>query len=143
VIERTHASEAIERLAIIRHVQDVTGDVAKTCRHYGISRPRYYRWLQRYQEEGLEGLRDRSSRPFRSPRTTKAEVVAQIVYLRENRRLGPHKIAAYLKCYHGIEISGSGVWLVLKRLGMNRLPSSATVSEASGHRLVPHPHRTP
>jgi hypothetical protein len=30
----------------------------------------------------------------------------------------------YLKRYHEIEISQSGVWRILKRLDMNRLPSS-------------------
>jgi transposase len=30
-----------------------------TCRHYGISRKVYYRWLRPYQEQGVEGLRDR------------------------------------------------------------------------------------
>jgi hypothetical protein len=33
---------AARRLAIIRHVQEVTGNVAKTCRYYGISRQVFY-----------------------------------------------------------------------------------------------------
>jgi len=32
------------RLAIIRHVEEVTGNVAMTCRYYGISRQAYYTW---------------------------------------------------------------------------------------------------
>jgi hypothetical protein len=31
--------------AIIRHAQEVTGNVALTCRYYGISRTVFYRWL--------------------------------------------------------------------------------------------------
>jgi hypothetical protein len=31
------------------------------CRYYGISRTCFYRWLRRYQDEGIDGLRDRSS----------------------------------------------------------------------------------
>jgi hypothetical protein len=34
------------------------------------------------------------------------------------------KIAMYLKRYHDVEISTSGVWRILERLGMNRLPAS-------------------
>ncbi len=30
----------------------------------------------------------------------------------------------YLKRYHDIEISNSGVWRILKRLDLNRLPAS-------------------
>jgi hypothetical protein len=33
------------RLAIIRHVEEVTGNVALKCRYYGISRQCYYIWL--------------------------------------------------------------------------------------------------
>ena len=31
--------QANHRLAIIRHVEEVSGNVAATCRYYGISRP--------------------------------------------------------------------------------------------------------
>jgi hypothetical protein len=42
VTEREQAKNAARRLAIIRHVEEVTGSVAKTCRYYGISRQIYY-----------------------------------------------------------------------------------------------------
>src|ERR1700758_1669778 len=44
--------EVRRRLAIIQHAEEVTGNVAMTCRYYGISRQVYYRWLRRYQEQG-------------------------------------------------------------------------------------------
>ena len=43
---------------------------------------------------------------------------------RRNYHFGPHKIAMYLKRYHDIEVSPSGVWRILKRLDMSRLPTS-------------------
>jgi transposase-like protein len=54
------------RLAIIQHADEVTGNVAATCRYFGISRQCFYTWLRRYEEEGEEGLRERSRRHFRS-----------------------------------------------------------------------------
>ena len=122
--ERELDRRAGHRLAIIRHAQEVTGNVAKTCRYYGISRPAYYKWLRRYEESGLDALRDRSSRPHESPRTTQVEVVGKVVYLRQTYHFGPHKIAMYLKRYHDITLSPSGIWRILKRLDMSRLPSS-------------------
>ncbi|MDH3226036.1 MAG: IS481 family transposase [Thermoleophilia bacterium] len=112
------------RLAVLRHAAEVTGNVSRTCRYYGISRPTFYRWLNPYEEHGEEGLRDRSWRPKRSARETHADVVGKILYLRQHYHYGPLKIAMYLKRYHDISISDSGVWRVLKRLGMNRLPAS-------------------
>ena len=98
--------------------------MARTCRYYGISRQVFYTWKRRFDEEGVDGLRDRSSRPLRSPGATKVEVVGKIVYLRQHYHFGPQKISMYLKRYHDVDVSSSGVWRILKRLGMNRLPAS-------------------
>jgi transposase InsO family protein len=122
--EREQQRKIRHRLAMIRHAEEVTGNVALTCRYYGISRPCFYKWLHRYEEFGEEGLRDGSSRPLTSPGATKTEVVGKIVYLRQNYHFGPQKISMYLKHYHDITISPSGVWNILKRLGISRLPSS-------------------
>ena len=51
-------------------------------------------------------------------------MVGKIIYLRSNYHFGPQKIAMYLRRYHDVEISPSGVWRILKRLDMNRLPAS-------------------
>nr|WP_324612831.1 helix-turn-helix domain-containing protein [Streptomyces specialis] len=48
--------EAKRRLAVIRYIEEVTGNVAQTCRYYAISRQAYYIWYRRYQAEGVEGL---------------------------------------------------------------------------------------
>ena len=58
---------------MLRHVEEVSFNVAATCRYYGISRQCYYGWLRRYEADGLDGLKDRSSRPHHSPRMTQAE----------------------------------------------------------------------
>src|ERR671927_178595 len=95
-----------------------------TCRYFGISRQHYYTWLRRYQDEGLDGLRDRSRRPKTCPHATDAEVVEKIVHLRRTYHFGPTKISMYLQRYHDVAVSRSGVWRILKRLGLNRLPAS-------------------
>jgi transposase-like protein len=50
------------QLAVLRQVEEVTGNVALTCRYFGISRQLYDTWLRRYEADGLEGLRPRSRR---------------------------------------------------------------------------------
>ena len=32
------------RLAVLRHAEEVTGNVAVTCRYYGITRQTFYTW---------------------------------------------------------------------------------------------------
>jgi transposase len=112
------------RLGVLHHVEEITHNVAKTCRYYGIARGSYYEWYNRYQKEGLEGLRDKSRRPIHSPLATSTEVVAKIIYLRQSYHFGSYRIKVYLERYHGIKISKSGVWWILKRLNMNLLPVS-------------------
>lgn len=51
----------------------------------GVSVRTTSKWLSRYRQEGLEGLRDRSSRPNRSPRRTRESVVRRILDLRRKR----------------------------------------------------------
>ena len=122
--ERDQQRKIRHRLAVLRHAEEVSGSVAAACRYYGISWTVFYKWRNRFEELGAEGLRGRSSRPHHSPRATRSEVVAKIVYLRQRYHFGPLKIAMYLKRYHDIEISDSGVWRVPDRLGMGRLPAN-------------------
>jgi transposase InsO family protein len=118
------ARSASRRLAIIRHAREVSGNVAQTCRYYGITRQTYYVWLRRYVEKGVPGLEDRSRRPHRSPQATSTEIVGKIVHLRQTYHFGPQKIAMYLRRYHELVVSVSGIWRILRRLGLSRLPAS-------------------
>jgi Helix-turn-helix domain len=86
---------ARRRLAILRHAEEITGNVSLTCRYYGISRQCFYTWRRRYDAHGLDGLRDRSHRPQISPNATRTEVVGKILYLRQHYHFGPARIAMY------------------------------------------------
>src|SRR5437867_2004124 len=89
--ERELSRAAARRLAIIRHAEEVTGNVALTCRYFGISRALYYTWRRRYEELGIDGLRPRSRRPLTSPNATSGEVIGKIVYLRKTYHFGPRR----------------------------------------------------
>jgi transposase InsO family protein len=124
VTERELSRIAAHRLAVLRHAEEVTKNVSRTCRYYGITRQSFYKWRRRYEQLGPAGLRDRSSRPLCSPRATSTEIVGKIVYLRQSYHFGPLKIAMYLKRYHDLILSQSGIWRILRRLGLSRLPAS-------------------
>jgi site-specific recombinase XerC len=46
VTEQQLARMAKRRLAVLRHAEEITGNVALTCRYYGISRQCFYAWLE-------------------------------------------------------------------------------------------------
>jgi len=53
------------------------------CRRFGISRKTGYKFVRRYREEGVEGLRDRSRRPGSSPGATPPGTERLILALRD------------------------------------------------------------
>ena len=68
------------------------------CRHYGISRPTGYKWIERFQIHGLAGLDDHSRRPRGHPRTTPPEIVERIVATKlAHQSFGPKKVMDYLR----------------------------------------------
>jgi transposase InsO family protein len=72
------------------------------------------KWVERFKEEGLAGLQDRSSRPEHLRQPTPQAIVDQIEALRRQRLTGK-AIAAETG------VSTATVSRVLKRLGLNRL----------------------
>lgn len=91
MIEQVLDRQQKHRLAVVRHAEEVTGDVAATCRYYGIIRQTFYTWQRRYEADGAEGLKDRSHRPKTNSNATHAEVARKIIYLRQiyNSGSGP------------------------------------------------------
>ncbi|MEZ5066182.1 MAG: IS481 family transposase [bacterium] len=98
-------------------IQRVIGEglpVAVTADGLGISPRTAYKWLTRYREGGVDGLRDRSSAPRRMPTATPPRIVKRIEVLRR-RRWSSFRIAERLR------MAISTVSLILKRLGLSRL----------------------
>ena len=95
------------RLKVLRHASEVTQNVARTCRHFGVSRRWFYKWQGRYQAHGEAGLADRPRVPHRSPRATPREVVAKVLYLRQMYHFGPAMISNYLRRFHSVSIAGA------------------------------------
>ena len=83
--EKDLIRRANRRLAVLEHAEEVSGNVAATCRYYGISRNVFYRWKRRYEDEGLDGLKDRSSAPLLCPTITHPDVVEKIIHLRQSQ----------------------------------------------------------
>jgi transposase InsO family protein len=57
--------------------------VTATCAELGISRQTFYKYKRRFEEEGLDGVAERSRRPLSSPTTTSPQLVEQILLARK------------------------------------------------------------
>ena len=111
------------RLRVLRYAEEVM-NVARACRHFGISRQTYYKWKARFDEHGESGLLNRSCAPHSSPRATAPEVVSKILYLRQHYHFGASRIRHYLGRFHDIAIAASSVQRILDKNGVGRLPAN-------------------
>ncbi|HEY0700260.1 MAG TPA: IS481 family transposase [Micromonospora sp.] len=76
------------RLLLVARVRHQGWKPAHAATAQGVSRACVYRWVKRYDEEGVEGLHDRSSRPHHCPNQTSVEVEEAIVVMRRAERRG-------------------------------------------------------
>jgi len=130
----TKAQADINRkLRILRHGAE-SKNIAKTCRYFGISREIFYQWKRTYAEKGESGLINSKPCPENPKLRVPAPIAEKIIYLRKTYHLGAMRISWFLERYHGIKLSSGGVYGVLKRNGLNRLPQSARKRTITTHR---------
>jgi len=86
-----------QREEFVRYYEKI-GNMAKACREFDITRKTGYKWWNRYQEDGLEGLQDRSRRPDSSPNKTPDEIEQQVIDVRDSKKgeWGGRKIRQHL-----------------------------------------------
>ena len=124
--------EIRRKLRILQYAEE-TGNIRKTCRHFGIPRSLFYIWRGKYELEGEAGLAPKKPQ-WTHPATIKPEVVEKVLHLRRAYHLGPIRIVWYLERYHGIKISDASVYRICRRHGLNRLPSRAGRRAVRTHR---------
>src|SRR5688572_5370582 len=89
------------------------------CREYGISRQIGYKWLERYEAEGLRGMADRSRKPHLAGSGLSEEVVCRIIRLKERHRYwGARKLQKIYGDAWGEAPSESSFKRVLEKCGM-------------------------
>lgn len=125
-------------LFIADHLRAICG-FSELCERYGISRKTGYKWVERYQADGIEGLEERSRRPHTSAGEIPFTIRKAIIELRSQGRepLGPKKIQALLgRRFTDQPIpSKTTIYNVLKREGLLEPRRRRRRVQASPHRL--------
>ena len=107
---------------ILEHAARI-GNVRKTCRYFGIGRSGFYVWKKAHETHGDEGLINKKPCPYNPRLRTPPEIVEKVLHLRRTYHLGPTRIVWYLERYHDITIYGATAYRILRRHGLNHLPS--------------------
>src|SRR5215470_131640 len=90
-----------ERMRFMLAVERQEEAFAALCRRFGVSRTTGYRWLERYEEAGVEGLVDRSRAPHTHPLAVSTAIAERCLEVRRaHPSWGPVKVRAYLERNH-------------------------------------------
>ena len=136
-----------QRFRLIEAWKEDRRSLAALCRDYGVTRRTGYKWIERYQAEGLDGLRDLSRAPQHHPNAIGRETEGRVIALRGRYPFwGARKIHAWLKREEpklelpavstiGAILKQNGLTVPRKRRATAR-PNSEPLAHAQGPNLV-------
>src|SRR5262249_32424454 len=120
------------------HRAEALGNVSAVCRELGISRTLFYRWRQRYERYGADGVHPRRhrGRPGRP-----AQVLPEVERLGLGGAVstpprGCARIAAHLSRTWQVQIAPSTVQRCLRRVGLATRRARLTVLEQQAARTA-------
>ena len=103
-----------ERMRFVLAVERKEEPMAALCRRFGVSRKSGYKWLERYREEGIAGLADRSRAPLDHPQEVSLQIAERCLAVRRaHPTWGPVKVRALLE----------------RRMPQTRWPAASTIGE--------------
>jgi transposase InsO family protein len=94
-------------------------NVRGLCKRFDISPTTAYKWMARFEQEGVDGLQDRSRRPKTSPRKTPDAVEGKLLRVRRKHRAwGGRKIRHYLLNQGACDVPAArAITEILRRYG--------------------------
>ena len=108
-------------------------EISELCQRFGISRKTGYKWIRRWEEEGLSGLADRSRRPHSCPWQTEGPIIEELIARRKARPTrGPKKLLAQIG-------RGHPDWQLPAISTAARILSNAGLVESKGRGRRAHP----
>ena len=87
-----------ERVRLIADWRSGNYSIIELSVIYGVSRKAIYKWTTRYNEHGIDGLKEQSRAPLSHPNQTKAEVVQGLIKEKlDHGNWGPKKLLRHLQ----------------------------------------------
>jgi transposase InsO family protein len=118
-----------ERIQIIRLVEESELPITRTLRELDVPRSTFYRWYQRYQEAGYDGLVDKKPAPRqfwnRIPESVRDHVVEVAL---EQPEKSPRQLAWHITDNEECFISESSVYRILKGFDLVTSPAFQMMS---------------
>jgi len=127
----THAVD--KRMRFVAAVKAGEETKAAVCRRFGFSRKAGYKWMERYESEGLAGLMDRSRAPHDHPQAVRPEIAERCLSVRcAHPTWGPVKVRAWLERHEPEE-----AWPAASTIGTLFDRAGLTVRRRVRRRITP------
>ncbi|NQT70452.1 MAG: TSUP family transporter [Desulfobacteraceae bacterium] len=108
-----------------------TRNAGLVCRHCGILRPTLRKWFRRYDELGVDGLYNKSTRSLRSPNKKETgEQERLILDLRRKRKLGAGLVGLVIGFLAGLLGIGGGVFVVPLLIYFLNIPTKTAAASS-------------
>lgn len=99
-----------------------TGSVSVTSKRCGVPRSTVYRWINRFNANGEDGLVGHSRRPKRLAKLKlNSQLEQKILEARVKHKWGPQRIRIYFLRSKGPDLSVPTIWRVLKRNNVKKI----------------------
>jgi transposase InsO family protein len=126
---------AVEKLEIIRLVEESRLPVKRTLEKLGVSRSKFYRWYDLHRRFGAVGLEDRRSAPGRVWNRVPDAVRGQVIELAlERPELSPRELAVTFTDEKVQFISEASVYRLLRANGLLTSPAFIVMKAADEFR---------
>ena len=133
-----------ERVKFIAAYLEGNENFTQTCERFGVSRKTGYKWVERYEANGLVSLGDQSRAPLHHPHSVSKEIEQLVLGARERHpSWGPKKLLIVLERQHPrLELpAASTIGQILKRNGLIKKRRRRVYSAPNGGDL--HEYRAP
>lgn len=113
-------------------------EMSELCTRFGISRPTGYKWVRRYQAEGVMGLREQSRAPYHCPHRMSEKTARWLLAeRRDHPRWGPRKLKRRFELATSSEgPSWSAIADLLHRHGLTQRRRRKAARNRAGQRAL-------
>lgn len=87
-----------ERVSLIADWKSGNYSITELSTIYGVSRKTIYKWTNRYEEHGIDGLKEKSRASLSHPNQTEVEIVEELIKEKmDHIKWGPKKLLRHLQ----------------------------------------------